>query len=194
MGVDDDGQDETAAAEPAPENATAVVTSVARTGAAELAWSAEQPLIAQSGRRPLSMALKVLLASVGVGGLALGAFALGHRQASIRPVTPSVAAPAPSVTPTTRSTPTTSAPLTPAEIDAEFLRRIRAHGVTRTDINDAGAIRSAHITCDNLANYTVADWINFHVRATADAGMPWSRQKSAAYVMDSVDAYCPWYR
>lgn len=68
----------TAAAEPMPDDETAVVPDAARTEAAQLAWSdadVPEPKVA----RPLPRSLRLLLGGVCAGAVAFGAFTLGQQ-------------------------------------------------------------------------------------------------------------------
>ncbi|GJO17868.1 hypothetical protein NJB1507_08380 [Mycobacterium marinum] len=167
--ADDSATDDTAAAA-APEDATAVVPDVARTEAAELAWSDEAGVDAESaavtdGRRPLSRSLKLLLGSVGIGAVALAAFVIGHRQVATREAaleTPRAATttfqaapPSQATSPTTPPTsvalpalpaPSSTAPTGPV---ARFLNRVHAAAMPLTD---AKALTLGRASCADLGN------------------------------------------
>jgi hypothetical protein len=127
---------DTAAANPE----TVEVTAATELREAGVAWAADNdaPEVqeAQDGRRPLPRSLQILLASVAIGGLALGAFILGrngitsHRApnaASAPPTTatvsPAAAPPSavPAPTPPPGATPASSSPAT-AQSAAEAIR------------------------------------------------------------------------
>lgn len=185
--ADRDTADETAAAEFVNEE-TAVVPDAARAESTQLAWSdVTLPAIEpEAERRPLPIALKLLLAGVGIAALVVGAFALGQNHSAPPPKAAST--PAAAAAPT--SSPTTVAPTATAphgyidDQDRVFLSTLSTDSYF-ADVPRDSMIDAAHKFCNRANSGQKADAMNELLKL----GMSLEHVTNFAY--SATVAYCP---
>lgn len=189
---------------------TTIAPDNSDTDIAELAWSADDSapeVECASNRRPLPLALRVLLIGVLVAAVGLAAFLLGGRQlraVARHAATPTVSArvqapPTPTPQQLSPSTPQAtkppvvelppppSAPLTPDQV---YLRALERRGIYNTDGDPRDTIRGGHDICDGFANGYSVDQVRRAVLETSPNATAF-----VDYLMRAaVNAYCPGYR
>ncbi|BBY34998.1 hypothetical protein BST33_00500 [Mycolicibacter minnesotensis] len=156
--------------------------------AEQLAWSTDAAVPELVERRPLGRPLRWFLTSVGVVGIAVGAFLAGHAG---RPATTLTSVT--TVTETATPAPEPAIGGAPLGIDAHYLQLLAQHNITSHNASDT--IRGAYQMCADLASgktpEQVADGLT--PPSSGRSGHVATRNDMMGYVMLTTGVYCPQY-